>query len=308
MTPEEIQALRAKYYNARVVELKKPNPELMIARVRPDYPLAVHKPGQYGTLGLGFWEARVAGCQPETLAPGQDSKLIRRAYSISCSVLDDEGKLLDRSNADWLEFYIVLVRDSGTAEPPALTPRLFELKQGDKLFLGEKIAGNFTSAPIKPDDTVIFLGTGTGEAPHNYLLWELLAKGHRGKLLSVCCVRYQRDLGYLGIHEELMRRYAQYQYIPLTTREKAGGKQYIQDLLRGGEIEKALGQPLDVAHTQVYLCGNPKMIGVPVKDRTTGIRTFPQPPGVIEILEERGFRLDEPATKTVGNIHFEEFW
>ena len=52
-------------------------------------------------------------------------------------------------------------------------------------------------------------------------------------------------------------------------------------------MERILGQVLDPATTHVFLCGNPKMIGVPEKDRQTGARVYPQPPGVIEILEQR---------------------
>ena len=50
------------------------------------------------------------------------------------------------------------------------------------------------------------------------------------------------------------------------------------------------------------------MIGVPVKDKTTGARTYPQPLGVIEILERRGFQADNAAAKLKGNVHFEEYW
>ena len=57
---------------------------------------------------------------------------------------------------------------------------------------------------MKPTDTVIFLGTGTGEALHNYMLWELLKSQHAGRIVAVCCVRYFRDLGYRDIHERLM--------------------------------------------------------------------------------------------------------
>jgi ferredoxin--NADP+ reductase len=57
----------------------------------------------------------------------------------------------------------------------------------------------------------------------------------------------------------------------------------------------------------VFLCGNPKMIGVPIIDRVTGVKSYPQPQGVIEILETRGFRADQ-GSKQRGNIHFEEYW
>jgi ferredoxin--NADP+ reductase len=311
MTADEIAALRQKMYNATVVGLIKPNPDLMRIRVRPDNPLQPHKPGQYTSLGLGYWEDRVAGTQSETLKTGDDKKLVRRAYSISCPVLDDDNaKLWDPAVGNWLEFYIVLVRESDKPQAPGLTPRLFLLKDGDRLNMVEKITGHFTLDPVKPGDTVLFLSTGTGEAPHNYLLWELLRRGHEGKMLSACCVRYRRDLGYLPLHEELMRRYPNYTYLSLTTREAetVTHKVYIQDLITSGELEQRLGQALDPARTHVYLCGNPKMIGVPEKDRETGERRYPKPLGIIEILERRGFQVDQAQPKVHGNIHFEEYW
>jgi ferredoxin--NADP+ reductase len=310
MTPEQIADLRRQKYNATVTRLIKVHSDLLILRVRPDNPLQIHKPGQYTALGLGYWEPRIPGSTEEELPPTDQLKLARRSYSISCSVLDGEGILLDRSHADWLEFYIVLVRESGKLMPPALTPRLFLLQEGDRMFMGEKITGQFTLDPVQPDDTVLFLATGTGEAPHNYMLWELLRRGHRGRILSACCVRYRKDLGYLAIHTDLMRRYPNYTYLPLMTREaeSKGHKVYIQDLITSGQLEERLRQALDPRRTHVFLCGNPKMIGVPEKDRTTGTRIYPQPPGVIEILEKRGFQTDLPSQKIKGNLHYEEYW
>ena len=277
MTAEQIAEWRRHSYNATAVRIIKPHSDLMVMRIRPDYALPAHKPGQYSTLGLGYWEPRHEGCQPETILARDLPKVVKRAYSISCSVLDDGGALLDRTNADWLEFYIVLVRDSNKEKPPALTPRLFTLGEGGRLFLGEKITGHFTLDPVQPGDTVLFLSTGTGEAPHNYMLWELLRRGHRGRMLAACCVRYKRDLGYLAVQEELVRRYPNYSYLPLTTREAdtVGHKVYVQDLITSGQLEERLGQALDPARTHVYLCGNPAMIGLPEKDRTTGEMVYP---------------------------------
>jgi ferredoxin--NADP+ reductase len=142
------------------------------------------------------------------------------------------------------------------------------------------------------------------------MLWELLHRGHRGQILAACCVRYRRDLGYRSIHDELMRRYPHYTYLPLTTREadNTGPKVYIQDLIVSGQLEERLRQALDPTRTHVFLCGNPKMIGVPEKNRATGERLYPQPTGVIEILERRGFQTDQPSLKLKGNLHYEEFW
>jgi ferredoxin--NADP+ reductase len=309
MTDQQVAQLRTRY-NASVVKLFKPHSDLMIIRIRPDFPVPAHQPGQYTSLGLGYWEPRVPGCQEEVLAPGDEQKLIRRAYSIGCPILGDDGQLWDRDRSDWLEFYIVLVRESDKPQAPALTPRLFLLKEGDRLFFQAKITGHYTLEGVQPDDTLLFLSTGTGEAPHNYMLWQLLGRRHPGRILSACCVRYRRDLAYLPVHEELMRRYPNYTYLSLTTREAdtVKHKVYIQDLIASGQLEERLGQPLDPARTHVFLCGNPKMIGVPVKDRDSGQLVYPQPTGVIEILEKRGFKADLHQVKFRGNIHFEEYW
>jgi ferredoxin/flavodoxin---NADP+ reductase len=309
MTLDEIAELRKKTYNATVASIQLPNDDLVILRVRPDAGVQAHRPGQYSTLGMGQWEPRAPGCQEEITRPGEEKKLVRRAYSISCSILDEAGSLPDRAGQDWLEFYIVLVRHAEKA-PPALTPRLFTLQEGGRIFVGEKIAGHYTLDPVKPTDNVVFLSTGTGEAPHNYMLWKLLHDNHQGKILSACCVRYQRDLGYLPIQQELTRRHPQYTYLSLTTREASTvtHKVYIQDLITSGQLEERLGDTLDPTRTHVYLCGNPKMIGTPNVDKTTGAAVYPQPLGVIEILSKRGFQMDQPSLKLKGNIHVEEYW
>jgi ferredoxin--NADP+ reductase len=260
MIPEEINELRTRRYNGTVVYLQKLHTDLMVLRVKPDFQRPPHQAGQYCTLGLGFWEPRAEGCQDEPITPDERLKVVRRAYSISSSIEAEPGKLLDVAATDWLEFYIVLVRENADGRVPALTPRLFALQQGDRIQIGEKVAGHYTLDPVKPGDNVVFLGTGTGEAPHNYMLWELLKRGHTGKILSACCVRYGRDLGYANIHQRLMGQYPNYRYLGLTTRETGATKKvYIQDLIASGELEEHLGTRLDPSTTHVFLCGNPKM-------------------------------------------------
>jgi ferredoxin/flavodoxin---NADP+ reductase len=311
MLPEEIADARQRRYNGTVAWLRKPNPDLFIMRVRPDFPRPLHRAGQYCSLGLGNWEPRSPGCQEEVLPATSESKLVRRAYSISCSILGDSGEILSIDNTDYLEFYVTLVREGpDPAKPPALTPRLFMLREGDRLNIGDKITGHYTLEPVKPGDTVLFLGTGTGEAPHNYMTWELLKNGHTGRILHACCVRFKRDLGYYETHQTLMSRFPNYQYLALTTREAdtVGQKVYIQDLITSGQLEDRIGQQLDPTRCHVFLCGNPKMIGVPTRNKETSAREYPRPLGVIEILESRGFQADNAAAKIKGNIHFEEYW
>jgi ferredoxin/flavodoxin---NADP+ reductase len=40
--------------------------------------------------------------------------------------------------------------------------------------------------------------------------------------------------------------------------------------------------------------------------RQPGDDRYPQPKGMVEVLETRGFRADEPHQP--GNIHFEKYW
>ena len=306
---EQIEELRNTKYNATVIELKKAHSDLMIVRVKPDKAIRPHRAGQYTLLGLGYWEGRYPGCQEESIPEEELSKLARRAYSLSSSILGPDGSYIKAEENDWNEFYIVLVRETGREIAPALTPRLFNLEVGSRLFMGEKITGHYNLSHVKPDDDVIFFSTGTGEAPHNYMALEMLRNNHQGKIISACCVRMGKDLGYLDVHDVLMKNAPNYKYIALTTREgDPSKKRYLQDLVRSGEIEAILGSKLNPEKTHVYLCGNPAMIGAPFKHLETGVRTYPKPEGIIELLESRGFNADLGHGHAPGNIHFEEYW
>lgn len=307
ITPE-VERLRRQHYNATLTHLERPNPDLMIMRVLPDFAIPPHKPGQYTTLGLGYWEEPAPGL---TVRPALDrTKLLRRSYSISHPIISPNGELYAPGEPPGLEFYLVLVRDTGGGEAGELTSRLIGLRVGDRLHMGERITGHYTTDPVSPTDTVLFLATGTGEAPHNYMIWDLLRRGHQGLIVAVCCVRYRRDLGYLPTYERLAGRWPRFRYFPMTTRDGDPNrpKRYIQDIIRDGTLEDFIGAKLDPASTHVFVCGNPTMIGVPAVDRTTGHKTYPVPTGVCEVLEQRGFVADHAASKLKGNIHFEEYW
>ena len=191
-------------------------------RVRPDAPLQAHKPGQYTALGLGYWEPRFPGSPKRTLPPADWTKLARRSYSISCSVLDDQGDLLDRGNADWLEFYIVLCARAEKSLPPALTPRLFLLQEGDRLFMGEKITGHFTLDPVRAGRHGRLFRHRHGRGTAQLHAVGTARRGHRGRILSACCVRYRSDLGYLAIHR---RTDAPLSALLLSSPDDAGGRE-----------------------------------------------------------------------------------
>lgn len=298
-----IDELREENYNAVITHFEPTHSDLWVLRVRPDHGDTSYLPGQYASLGLGYWEDRI----DDAIDVGLDAKwdkLIRRSYSISSRMFDEFGYLTDEGGLDELEFYIVLVAPTPD-NVPALTPRLALKRPGDRIYLGPKVAGRYTLAAVQdPTSTVVFLSTGTGEAPHNAMAIELLRKGHTGPIVAAVTVRQWRDLGYLEKHRELETRYPNYHYVPLPTRESDVPKRYIQDLITEDIFGNEHGVTLDPDNTHVFLCGNPAMIGLP--EEVDGEERFPAVTGVVELLSERGFTLDR--RRSPGNIHYEEYW
>jgi ferredoxin/flavodoxin---NADP+ reductase len=302
-TTHEVEQLRVEHYNATITHFDFSHEDLWVIRVRPDQRDTVHRPGQYATLGLGYWEPRVDDAD-EGLSEAQRSKMIRRSYSISSQIFDQYGYLVDAGEEREIEFYIVHVRPTED-RIPALTPRLAGKRVCDRIYLGPKIAGRYTRDPVTdPEADVVLLATGTGEAPHNAMITELLRKGHRGRIVSLVTVRQLRDLGYVEHHRTLERYHPNYTYVTLPTREPSVPKRYIQDVVRDGELEAMLAHGLDPRRTHVFLCGNPAMIGLPEWSGHTP--TFPEVEGVVEILHKRGFTIDHRGV--IGNVHYEEYW
>jgi len=189
--------------------------------------------------------------------------MIRCSYSISSRVFDTRGYLVDPGQEREVELYIVHVHPKD-GQIPALTPRLAAKHVGDRIYLGPKIAGRYTLTPVDdPALDVVFIATGTGEAPHNAMISELLRRGHHGAILCGVTVRYEKDVAYLDTYRRLAERFPNVQYLPIITRGSNSEKQYVQDYIRSGEISSMLPHRLDPDRTHVSLCGNPAMIGRP---------------------------------------------
>ncbi len=312
---ETIQALRGKHYNATLADIRVAHEALWCFRVKPDFPVPAFKPGQYTTLGLGNWEPRHPGAvTEEKLEEKKLRRVGRRAYSVSHPVADegDGGSLIPPEKVDFLEFYIVMVEGGENEAPPLLTPRLFLLNKGDRLYMGEKFTGEYTLDTMenirrREDGLVVFAATGTGEGPHNFMIWELLRTGFKGRIASIVCVRYKNDLAYEPIYRAIERKHPNFSYHTLATREAHAihNKVYIQDYIESGGFERDLGREMRPEDTHIFLCGNPAMIGIP-KVRE-GQKIWPGGKrGVIQIMEERGFTMDYARTK--GNVHYEKYW
>ena len=301
-------ALRREHYNA-TIEIEHVVPgAIMVFRVHPDRPVPRPQPGQWLELGLGVWEPVAEGAEPGTAKRLPPDGLIRRAYSLSSPILDpDRRRLVDPQPEDGFQFFLSLVIPPAqrARKVPNLTGRFFCLNTGDRLFVSDRPMGRYTLDPVRPDDDVLFLASGTGEAPHNAMIAELLRRGHPGRVASVVSVRNWRDLAYDEIHGRLTELFPRYRYRALATREPDSDGRHLQDLLRDGTLERWAGFGLDPERTQVFICGNPALIGVP--RRIQGKHVYPEPTGMVELLErDRGFCADPETGR--ANLHFERYW
>jgi ferredoxin--NADP+ reductase len=264
--------------NAVVVKKIEVAPGLMVIRVEPDEPLPAFEPGQFTTLGLPGSAKRFKIADPEEAPPPPD-KLIRRAYSISSS---SEKK-------DYLEFYITLIRSG------ALTPRLFALKEGDRLFVSPKITGVFTLEDAPQDHHLALVATGTGLAPYMSMIRSIFSRQTIRKYAIIHGARHSWDLGYRAELETLADYFHNFAYLPIISRPDkeasgwSGAVGYVQDAWKSGAIEKAWGFQPVAANTSVFLCGAPAMIE-----------------GMIEVLTGEGFK--ERKKKEPGEIFAEKFW
>jgi len=263
--------------NATISMRYEINHGLLVLQVTPDEAMQPFVAGQYTVLGLPGSAPRYHAADPED-PPADPDKLIKRAYSIASSSL--QGR--------FFEFFVALVRGG------ALTPRLFALAQGDRVFLGRRVVGMFTLNDVPPGRDIVFVATGTGLAPYLSMLRSRYAfdAGHRTVVVHGSRVSY--DLGYRTELEGLAARYPNLHYLPIIDQpERDPGWQgevgYVDRFFKEGTVERALGHPLDRANTVVFLCGNPLMIQAMLAE-----------------LNPRGFR--KHSRQEPGEIFVEEFW
>jgi len=251
----------------------------MVIRVAPDgWDLPEFAPGQFAVLGLPPEAVRsdLADLEDEPTKPG---KLIRRAYSIASS----------SKARTYLEFYITLVHSG------ALSPRLFKLQSGDRLWLGPKITGTFTLDQAPTDMGVILVATGTGLAPYMSMLRSELAASKDRRFAVLLGARHSWDLGY---HAELvtMEQLSEtFTYLPIISRPAeepvpwTGRAGYVLDLWSSRELDREWGERPSSESSRIFLCGNPAMID-----------------DMIELLSKDGFT--EHTRKVPGSIYVERYW
>ncbi|NOZ78381.1 MAG: ferredoxin--NADP reductase [Acidobacteria bacterium] len=265
--------------NAKVLQRVDVTPELMILQVVPDgWELPEFSPGQFGVLGLPGSHPRHELCDSED-PPAKPEKLIRRAYSVSSSSKERQ----------FLEFYISLVRSG------ALTPRLWTLKTGNRLWLGPKFSGMFTIDQIPEELNIVLVATGTGLAPYMSMVRTELMLHRERRIGVIHGARHSWDLGYRSELSMLHRLLPNFTYVPIISMPDeepvrwGGLTGFINGLWEEGVIAEALGFTPTPDETHILLCGNPLMIE-----------------GMIHVLGKDNFV--EQTKATPGQIHLERYW
>ncbi len=264
-------------YNATLRKRIDVTPRLTIFQVTPDREFGFVA-GQYTVLGLRRSESRIPEADAEEIEENAPDKLIRRAYSISSG----------SRTREYVEFYISLV-SSGE-----LTPRLFALDEGERLFMGTKPKGLFTLDRVPEDRNILMVATGTGLAPYISMLRSLADGCPTRRIAVLHGASYSWDLGYRNELEELAGRCGNFAYLPVVSRPGAcvgwsGRTGRLPAWLDKRELEKTAGLSLSPDATHVFLCGNPGMI----EDAE-------------EILSGKGYPLGN--RQETGSLHVEKYW
>jgi ferredoxin/flavodoxin---NADP+ reductase len=223
--------MAAKFETATVAERIDLTSELAILRVAPAVKLDF-LPGQFAALGLEV-----------------DGRILQRPYSMASA-----------PHEPLLEFFLELVPGG------RLTPRLWELRAGDRLLVGEKAAGTFYLDRKTGLTAHLMLCTVTGIAPFVSIIRAHLYELERGlhdemRFAMIHGASYLREINYYREEMAMMARQGWFDYVPTISRpleepDWQGETGRVEDLIR--KHADALG--FDHRRAIAYACGHPVMV------------------------------------------------
>ena len=260
--------------NATLVRRIDVTPELAIFHVAPDAGVPDFLPGQYLALGLPGNAPRAPYFPPEIEHHPPD-KLIKRAYSLGSPP----------SEQNFFEFYIAILPQG------ALTARLANLREGDRLFAAPKVIGTFTLKDVPAEKNLIFVATGTGIAPFVSMLRHQPTWNAGRSITLLHGVRFARDLAYREELQRAERERAGFRYLAFVSREEppTGGRRgYVQSAFASKQAPEGL--EIDPISDHIFLCGNPAMCDA-----------------MAALSAERGYSEHSKRNPT-GSLHLERYW
>ncbi|WP_292974276.1 ferredoxin--NADP(+) reductase [Pantoea sp. UBA4549] len=217
----------AEWINAEVKEVKNWTDALFSLRVTA--PIDRFTAGQFAKLALEI-----------------EGERVQRAYSY-----------VNAPDDPLLEFYLVTVPEG------KLSPRLQALQPGEQVMLTKEASGFFTLDEIPDCRTLWMLATGTAIGPYLSILQQGEDLARFDHIVLVHAARYASDLSFWPLMQSLQQRYADKLHIQtVVSRESSPGSLQgrVPQLIESGELERAVGLPLDAESSHVMLCGNPQMV------------------------------------------------
>ncbi|SYZ72077.1 Oxidoreductase FAD/NAD(P)-binding domain protein [Candidatus Zixiibacteriota bacterium] len=251
----------------------------MIMRVIPEDGSAPDfRPGQFAVLGLPPDSPRCDNATTEQEIPDPD-RLIQRSYSISSASMVK----------DFVEFYVSLVPHG------LLTPRLFALQPGARLWFAPKPSGIFTLRNVPEDAHVLMFATSTGLAPFMSMLRTERLNHSKRKFALVHGARHSWQLPFRSELSSLQHICDNFAYLPIISRPDdepvawKGLTGHIQESWRDGSLDKIWDFHPVPDNTHIFLCGNPKMVDE-----------------MLEITLAEGYT--KHTNRLPGTVHIERYW
>ncbi len=253
-----------KYTIETVTEVRTWTPSLFSFKTTRDQGFRF-TPGQFARLGV---------------KAADSDEIVWRAYSIVSANYDE-----------FLEFYSIVVPGG------AFTSRLSQLDPGDRIFVERKSYGFLTTDRFALGKDLWMLSTGTGLAPFISILYDFATWETYENLVLVHSVRNRDELAY----EDAIRNFKENEYfaefssrlhyIQAVTRETVPNtlNARITELLENGELERAVGLPIDGDRSRIMICGNPEMV-----DETR------------DLLTRRGLKVSRRGEP--GHLAVENYW
>ncbi len=246
----------AKWLNGTVIENRRWTEELTSLKIDAD--LGQFNAGQFVRVGLEI-----------------DGEIVARPYS-----------LVNAPSEPALEILFNIVADG------PLSPRLFELQQGDDILVSASPAGFLTVNEVPDAANLWMMATGTAIGPFLSILkgdevWQRFER-----VILTYSVRTEEEQAYSKYIASLVDSHReQLCFIPIITREDIAHALRIRipQAITSGELESRAEVPLSAENSHVMMCGSTDMI----RD-------------VSSVLEARGMRKHrrrEPGHYTSEKYH-----
>jgi ferredoxin--NADP+ reductase len=246
----------AKWHKGTVVENRRWTDDLTSLKI--EAPLGQFEAGQFVRVGLEI-----------------EGEVVARPYS-----------LVNAPSESVLEILFNVVPEG------PLSPRLFELSEGDEVLVATNPAGFLTVAEVPQTSYLWMLATGTAIGPFLSILKSSQVWQRFERVVVCYSARTEAELAYSQTIAELVESHPiQLRYIPVVTREQVTSALHVRIPLAiiSGELESRAGVSLSADNSHVMMCGSKEMIE-----------------DVSAVLEDRGLRKHrrrDPGHYTIEKYH-----